>query len=135
MPLPLPLPLPRSVTLLGTNAVVQGVGEVASPVLLDFGLAKTMPDAERLAFAKMVYAAEESDYQLLLEAFSEMGLVLNRENPMRDMQVCAVSLPLPRMMRSALPWSSKGTSGYSNARAHLRVVRALMSPPTRGSNC
>jgi hypothetical protein len=24
--------------------------------------------------------------QLLLEAFSEMGLVLNRENPMRDMQ-------------------------------------------------
>ena len=41
---------------------------------------------ERIAFAKMAFAAEESDYQLLLEAFGEMGLLLNRENPMRDMQ-------------------------------------------------
>jgi hypothetical protein len=34
---------------------------------------------------------QESDYQLLLEAFDEMGLRLNRENPMRDMQVSTLT--------------------------------------------
>lgn len=58
----------------------------AKAVLLDFGLAKTLEKSERLGFAKMVYAAQQSDYQLLLEGFNQMGLILNRENPMRDMQ-------------------------------------------------
>ena len=29
------------------------------------------------------YAAQESDYQLMLEAFAGMQLILNREHPMR----------------------------------------------------
>ena len=58
-------------------------------VIDSFGLAKTLDTCERLAFCKLCYAAERSDYQMLLEAFEEMGLVLNREDPMRDMQVRA----------------------------------------------
>ena len=55
-------------------------------MLLDFGLAKTLLEPERLGFAKIIYAAQHSDYQLLLEGFEQIGLILNRENPMRDMQ-------------------------------------------------
>ena len=58
----------------------------AKAVLLDFGLAKTLGESERIGFAKIVYAAQHSDYQFLLEGFEQIGLVLNRENPMRDMQ-------------------------------------------------
>jgi aarF domain-containing kinase len=68
------------------NPQKDGSEREAKAVLLDFGLAKTLLDSERLGFAKIVYAAQHSDYQLLLEGFEQIGLILNRENPMRDMQ-------------------------------------------------
>ena len=54
-------------------------------MLLDFGLAKTLLESERLVCQNRL-CCTASDYQLLLEGFDQIGLILNRENPMRDMQ-------------------------------------------------
>jgi aarF domain-containing kinase len=45
---------------------------VATPVLLDFGLAKRLTDTMRLAFCKCVIGSATKDYFLLLESFDEM---------------------------------------------------------------
>ena len=56
-----------------------------SLVLLDWGLAKRMPDEKRLAFCKLVYAASTFDFGLLLDAYKELGLRLKKENVGRSM--------------------------------------------------
>ncbi|KJE88683.1 ABC1 family protein [Capsaspora owczarzaki ATCC 30864] len=57
----------------------------ATPVLLDFGLTKKINQRMRLAFSRMIHAAAAMDYGGLLLAFEEMGLKLNRDDPMEDM--------------------------------------------------
>ncbi|KAG5186168.1 beta-lactamase/transpeptidase-like protein [Tribonema minus] len=57
----------------------------ARPVLLDWGLAKQLPEHLRLAFSKFVYAASEMDVVNMLESLDDMGMVLNRFDPMEDM--------------------------------------------------
>jgi predicted unusual protein kinase regulating ubiquinone biosynthesis (AarF/ABC1/UbiB family) len=57
----------------------------ATPVLLDWGLAKTLPNHMRLAFSKFVYAASEMDFILMLESFDDMQLKLNRTDMNDDM--------------------------------------------------
>lgn len=48
------------------------------PVLLDFGLAKALPDEFRLGLASMVVAAADEDYDALLDSFEAIGLKINR---------------------------------------------------------
>lgn len=67
------------------------------PVLLDFGLTKTLPPSVRLAFGKLVVAGEEMDYGMLLEAFDEMGMKFSSESAGQDME------NLQHMFRDALP--------------------------------
>ena len=67
------------------------------PVLLDFGLTKTLPASVRLAFGKLVVAGEEMDYGMLLEAFDEMGMKFSSESAGQDME------NLQHMFRDALP--------------------------------
>jgi hypothetical protein len=57
----------------------------AIPVLLDWGLAKTLPNHMRLAFSKFVYAASKMDFVLMLESFDDMQLKLNRTDMNEDM--------------------------------------------------
>ncbi|CAN0308249.1 unnamed protein product [Discosporangium mesarthrocarpum] len=53
----------------------------ARPVLLDWGLAKTLPEQMRVAFSRFVYAANERDFTSMLQSFDEMGVKLNRFDP------------------------------------------------------
>jgi CubicO group peptidase (beta-lactamase class C family) len=55
------------------------------PVLLDFGLAKTLDKSMRVAFARLVTAAADGDAGHLLDAFDEIGVKLNREQPTEDL--------------------------------------------------
>ena len=55
-------------------------------VLLDWGLAKRMPEQKRVAFCQMAYAASTFDYGLLLDAFKTVGLRMKRENVAEDME-------------------------------------------------
>jgi predicted unusual protein kinase regulating ubiquinone biosynthesis (AarF/ABC1/UbiB family) len=55
-------------------------------VLLDWGLAKRLPEAKRKAFCQMAVAAATFDFGLLLDAFATIGLQLKRENVAEDME-------------------------------------------------
>lgn len=55
-------------------------------VLLDWGLAKRLPNNKRKAFCQMAVAAATFDYGLLLDAFDTIGLKLKRENVAEDME-------------------------------------------------
>jgi aarF domain-containing kinase len=55
-------------------------------VLLDWGLAKRMPEEKRVAFCQMAYAASTFDYGMLLDAFRRVGLKMKRENVAEDME-------------------------------------------------
>lgn len=54
-------------------------------MLLDFGLTKRLPNKMRLSFAKMIHSASAMDYGGLLQSFEDMGLKMNRDDPMEDM--------------------------------------------------
>ena len=55
-------------------------------ILLDWGLAKCLPDQKRIAFCQMAYAAATFDYGLLLDAFNTIGLKMKRENVAEDLE-------------------------------------------------
>jgi predicted unusual protein kinase regulating ubiquinone biosynthesis (AarF/ABC1/UbiB family) len=55
-------------------------------VLLDWGLAKRLPDDKRYAFCQMVYAAATFDYGLLLDSFKTVGLKLKYDDASRSME-------------------------------------------------
>jgi predicted unusual protein kinase regulating ubiquinone biosynthesis (AarF/ABC1/UbiB family) len=54
--------------------------------LLDWGLAKRLPEQKRIAFCQMAYAAATFDFGLLLDAFMTVGLRMKRENVAEDME-------------------------------------------------
>lgn len=55
------------------------------PVLLDFGLTKSISSTMKQALAKMFLASAEKDYAALLSAFTEMGLRLRLDVPEESM--------------------------------------------------
>lgn len=57
------------------------------PILLDFGLTKTLTFTKKQALAKMLLACAEGDYAALLSAFTEIGLKLRMDMPEDVMQV------------------------------------------------
>ena len=65
---------------------------VATPVLLDFGMTKELTEEKRLAFCNMVVSVAAMDSGGLLKSFEAMGLKLNREDPMGDMQALRFTL-------------------------------------------
>ncbi|XP_074286826.1 uncharacterized protein LOC141612026 [Silene latifolia] len=60
------------------------------PVLLDFGLTKSLPATTKQALAKMLLASAEGDHVALLSAFSEMGLKLRMDLPEQAMEVTTI---------------------------------------------
>jgi predicted unusual protein kinase regulating ubiquinone biosynthesis (AarF/ABC1/UbiB family) len=56
-------------------------------VLLDWGLAKRLPESKRAGFCQMTYAAATFDFGLMMDGFKTLGLKLKRENVAEDM-VC-----------------------------------------------
>ena len=55
------------------------------PVLMDFGLAKSLAGAMRVAFSRLVAAASDGDSGHLLDTFDDIGVRLNRENATEDL--------------------------------------------------
>lgn len=55
-------------------------------VLLDWGLAKRLPDTKRIGFSQMTFAASTFDYGLMLDSFTTLGLKFKRENVAEDME-------------------------------------------------
>lgn len=55
-------------------------------VVLDWGLAKRLPEMKRVAFCQMVYAAATVDYGLLLDSYKTVGLKMKREDAGQSME-------------------------------------------------
>lgn len=55
-------------------------------VVLDWGLAKELPETKRVAFCQMVYAAATLDYGLLLDSYKTIGLKMKREDSGQNME-------------------------------------------------
>jgi predicted unusual protein kinase regulating ubiquinone biosynthesis (AarF/ABC1/UbiB family) len=55
-------------------------------VVLDWGLAKRLPERKRVAFCQMVYAAATMDYGLLLDSYKTVGLKMKREDTGQSME-------------------------------------------------
>ena len=87
---------PHSGNILVSTA--EADGDASVPVLLDFGLTKRLDNNMRLAFARLVHAADENDVDALLQSFQDMGLVLNRYDPFEDMAAMKRSFadPVPQ---------------------------------------
>ncbi|RWR84240.1 Beta-lactamase-related protein [Cinnamomum micranthum f. kanehirae] len=60
------------------------------PILLDFGLTKSLSSSMKQAFAKMFLACAEGDQVALLSAFAEMGLKLRLDLPEQAMEITNV---------------------------------------------
>ncbi|OAY83343.1 putative aarF domain-containing protein kinase 1 [Ananas comosus] len=60
------------------------------PILLDFGLTKSISSSMKRALAKMFLACAEGDHVALLSAFAEMGLKLRLDMPQQAMDITAV---------------------------------------------
>jgi predicted unusual protein kinase regulating ubiquinone biosynthesis (AarF/ABC1/UbiB family) len=54
--------------------------------ILDWGLAKRLPESKRLAVCQMVYAAATLDYGLLLDSSKFVGLRMKREDAGQSME-------------------------------------------------
>ncbi|CAM6101459.1 unnamed protein product [Calypogeia fissa] len=57
------------------------------PILLDFGLTKSLTFGKKQALAKLLLACAEGDYASLLSAFTELGLKLRLDMPEEAMEV------------------------------------------------
>ncbi|XP_038985733.1 uncharacterized protein LOC103713116 isoform X2 [Phoenix dactylifera] len=60
------------------------------PILLDFGLTKSLSSSMKQALAKMFLACAEGDHVALLSAFAEMGLKLRLDMPEQAMDIATV---------------------------------------------
>lgn len=73
---------PHGANILVSTAVP---GDSSVPVLLDFGLTKRLDPPIKLAFARLMHSSYEGDVDGLIRSFEEMGLKMNRHDPMEDM--------------------------------------------------
>ena len=63
----------------------QGKAHGFTLILLDWGLAKQLPEQKRLGFCKLVYAASTFDYGLMMDSYKALGLRLKKEDAGRSM--------------------------------------------------
>jgi predicted unusual protein kinase regulating ubiquinone biosynthesis (AarF/ABC1/UbiB family) len=54
-------------------------------IILDWGLAKRLPEEKRIGFCQMTYGAATFDFGLIMDAFKTLGLKMKRENVSEDM--------------------------------------------------
>eukprot|EP00977_Amphora_coffeiformis_P001729 scaffold337_cov172-Amphora_coffeaeformis.AAC.3 len=74
---------------IGNMLIRPGTGQAKAQgftlILLDWGLAKHLPEQKRLGFCKLVYAASTFDYGLMMDSYKALGLRLKKENVGRSM--------------------------------------------------
>lgn len=81
--------------------------------LLDFGLAKALPGAVRLGFARLVMAASERDPAAVVAAFRELGVKTKSQDP-REV------LALMQLFFDPRPLNGRATSELGTRRETLR---------------
>ncbi|XP_030475469.2 uncharacterized protein LOC115692678 [Syzygium oleosum] len=93
------------------------------PILLDFGLTKSLSFPMKQALAKMFLASAEGDHVALLSAFAEMGLKLRLDIPEQAMEVTTV------FFRTSTP----ATEAFENVKSlneqrtkNLKVIQEKM---------
>ncbi|KAL2896746.1 hypothetical protein RDABS01_038530 [Bienertia sinuspersici] len=89
------------------------------PILLDFGLTKSLPITTKKALAKMLLAASEGDHVALLSAFAEMGLKLRLDLPEQAMEVTTV------FFRSSTPASEAAETLKNFSEERAKKMKAL----------
>jgi aarF domain-containing kinase len=91
-------------------------------ILLDWGLAKRMPQNKRFAFCQMALAAATFDFGMLLDAFDSIGLKMKRENVAEDMEG----------MRFLLRDVVRGPKSRKRIKSKIKVDRERMSARKKG---
>lgn len=89
------------------------------PILLDFGLTKSISSSMKHALAKMFLASAEGDHVALLSAMSEMGLKLRLDIPEQAMEIANV------FFRSSAPASEAHENAKSLAEQRSKNIKAL----------
>lgn len=89
------------------------------PILLDFGLTKSLPATTKQALAKMLLAAAEGDHVALLSAFAEMGLKLRMDLPEQAMEVTTV------FFRNSTPASEAAETLKNFTEERAKKLKAL----------
>ncbi|CAI9094859.1 OLC1v1030672C1 [Oldenlandia corymbosa var. corymbosa] len=89
------------------------------PVLLDFGLTKSLSHSMKQALAKMFLASVEGDQVALLSAFAEMGLKLRLDMPEQAMEIANV------FFRASTPASEAIENVKSLAEKRARNMKLL----------
>ncbi|CDF36728.1 unnamed protein product [Chondrus crispus] len=69
------------------NFLVHHLSDGAQPVLLDFGICVQVPEKTRLGFAKLILAAIDSDSYSLIQALADVGVKLNRADPVASLDI------------------------------------------------
>lgn len=69
------------------NIMVDDLANGGRPVLLDFGICVPLDEPTRLGFARLLVAAAENDSYSLLQSFADMGVELNRADPVASMEL------------------------------------------------
>ncbi len=77
---------PHAGNLLVRPGIQTDVSQGFTIVVLDWGLAKRLPEQKRVAFCQMVYAAATVDYGLLLDSYKTVGLKMKREDAGQSME-------------------------------------------------
>lgn len=96
------------------------------PVLLDFGLAKTLPSPMRVAFSRLVAAASDGDASHLLDAFEQIGVRLGRDNTSADMRLVGFLL---RDVRPPAAARKEVMKHRERVRAERKLAAAQPRPP------
>lgn len=153
-----PTPQPRPADVVGAAGAAGAAGAGAAlrdsagrgggpaaalwqPVLLDWGLAKTLGARSRLAISRLVCGVAGSDMGLMLEGFEEVGVVLGRFDPTEDltnMQHMARARVLCRVVE--IPFfvfvlfvAALCARGRTGSRRHRRSCSQMAHRPSRPS--
>ncbi|KAI5673036.1 hypothetical protein M9H77_13400 [Catharanthus roseus] len=89
------------------------------PILLDFGLTKSLSSSMKQALAKMFLASAEGDHVALLSAFAEMGLKLRLDMPEQAMEIATV------FFRSSTPANEAHENMKALAEQRSKNIKAL----------
>ncbi|XP_020691817.1 uncharacterized protein LOC110106301 [Dendrobium catenatum] len=95
-----------------------------SPILLDFGLTKSLSSSMKQALAKMFLACAEGNHVALLSSFAEMGLKLRLDMPDQAMEVSTLFFRRSTLASEALE-NVKSLNGQREK--NMKVIQEKMN--------
>ncbi|XP_020578363.1 uncharacterized protein LOC110023342 [Phalaenopsis equestris] len=95
-----------------------------SPVLLDFGLTKSLSSSMKQALAKMFLACAEGNHVALLSSFTEMGLKLRLDMPDQAMEVSTLFFRKSTLASEALE-NVKSLNGQREK--NMKIIQEKMN--------